>query len=71
MTCNDLYSVRVRNDEETGQLIISGMGELHLDIIKDRLLKEYKLQVYLGDMLVSYREVVQRESPRITLEFDR
>jgi len=48
----------VREDEETGQTLISGMGELHLDIIVDRLLREYKLEARVGKPQVMYRESV-------------
>ncbi|MBX2948461.1 MAG: elongation factor G [Crocinitomicaceae bacterium] len=47
---------QVRTDEETGQTIISGMGELHLDIIVDRLKREFKVEVNQGAPQVSYRE---------------
>lgn len=46
----------VRTDEETGQTIISGMGELHLDILVDRLRREYKVEVNQGEPQVSYKE---------------
>ncbi|HRY99322.1 MAG TPA: elongation factor G, partial [Bacteroidales bacterium] len=49
---------RVRNDEETGQTIISGMGELHLDIIIDRLLREFNLEVNRGRPQVAYKEAL-------------
>ena len=48
----------VRNNEETGQTIISGMGELHLDIIIDRLRREFKVDVAVGRPQVSYREAI-------------
>ncbi len=47
-------------NEETGQTIISGMGELHLEVIKHRLLREYRLNVRVRDPRVSYRETIQR-----------
>ena len=47
---------RVKTDEETGQTVISGMGELHLDIIVDRLRREFKVEVNQGAPQVSYRE---------------
>lgn len=47
---------RTYTDEETGQTIISGMGELHLDIIVDRLLREFKVEANIGNPKVSYRE---------------
>ena len=48
-------------DEETGQTIISGMGELHLDIIKSRLLRDFKLDANFGKPQVSYRETITKE----------
>lgn len=48
----------VRNNEETGQTVISGMGELHLDIIVDRLRREFKVGVNVGRPQVSYREAI-------------
>ena len=49
---------RVRSDEETGQTIISGMGELHLEIIVDRMLREFKVDANVGKPQVSYRETI-------------
>jgi elongation factor G len=51
-------SFRVATDEETGQTIISGMGELHLEIITDRLLREFKVQANVGRPQVAYRETI-------------
>ncbi len=51
-------SFRVRVDAETGQTIIAGMGELHLEIIVDRLLREHKVQANVGKPQVAYRETV-------------
>ncbi|MGD8394304.1 MAG: elongation factor G [Candidatus Eiseniibacteriota bacterium] len=51
---------RMKVDEETGQTLISGMGELHLEILTDRLLREFKLQARIGKPQVSYRETVTR-----------
>jgi elongation factor G len=48
----------VRDDEETGQTLISGMGELHLDIVVDRLLREYNVEARVGKPQVVYRETV-------------
>ena len=53
---------RVRTDEESGQTIISGMGELHLEIIVDRLKREFGVDVKVGRPQVSYREAIQRSS---------
>ncbi|SHK35141.1 elongation factor G [Tepidibacter formicigenes] len=52
---------RVRTDEETGQTIISGMGELHLEIIVDRLLREFKVEANVGAPQVAYRETITKE----------
>jgi len=51
---------RVTTDEETAQTIISGMGELHLEIIKDRILREFKVQANAGKPVVAYRESAQK-----------
>jgi elongation factor G len=51
---------RVRSDEETGQTIISGMGELHLDIIVDRMKREYKVETNVGKPQVAYRETISK-----------
>ena len=52
-------SFRVHTDEETGQTIISGMGELHLDIIVDRMRREFKVEANVGKPQVSYRETLR------------
>src|SRR6202049_103156 len=49
---------RVRSDDETGQTIISGMGELHLEIIVDRMLREFKVDANVGKPQVAYRETI-------------
>lgn len=53
-------SARIKLDSETGQTIISGMGELHLEILVDRLFREYKVQANVGKPQVSYREAIQQ-----------
>ena len=53
-------SFRVRTDEETGQTIISGMGELHLEIIVDRLLREFNVGANVGKPQVAYKETIRR-----------
>ena len=53
-------SFRVKTDEETGQTIISGMGELHLEIIVDRLLREFKVEANVGKPQVAYKETISR-----------
>lgn len=52
-------SFRVSSDEETGQTIIAGMGELHLDIIVDRMRREFKVEANTGQPQVAYRETIQ------------
>jgi elongation factor G len=54
-------SFRVRTDEETGQTIIAGMGELHLEIIVDRLLREFKVEANVGKPQVAYRETITKQ----------
>jgi elongation factor G len=52
---------KIRTDQETGQTVISGMGELHLDILMDRLRREFKLEVNQGAPQVAYREAVTKK----------
>ncbi|PZS01324.1 MAG: elongation factor G, partial [Chloroflexi bacterium] len=52
----------LRQDQETGQTIISGMGELHLEIIVDRMLREFKVQANVGRPQVAYKETITREA---------
>ncbi len=54
-------SFHVRTDDETGQTIISGMGELHLEIIVDRLVREFKVQANVGKPEVAYRETIRKK----------
>ena len=54
-------SFRVRTDEESGQTIISGMGELHLEVIVDRMLREFKVDATVGKPQVAYRETLTQE----------
>ena len=53
-------SFRVTTDEESGQTIISGMGELHLEIIVDRMLREFKVEAEVGQPQVAYRETIKK-----------
>ena len=55
-------SFSVKTDAETGQTIISGMGELHLEIIVDRLVREFKIEAYVGRPQVAYRETIARQA---------
>ena len=52
---------RVRTDDETGQTLISGMGELHLDIIVDRLKREFKVDANVGNPQVAYKETIKKK----------
>jgi elongation factor G len=52
-------SFRVKTDEETGQTIISGMGELHLDILVDRMRREFSVEANIGKPQVAYREAIR------------
>lgn len=55
-------SFKVKTDEETGQTVISGMGELHLEIIVDRLSREFNVEANIGKPQVAYRETITREN---------
>ena len=55
-------SFRVRTDEETSQTIIAGMGELHLEIIVDRMLREFKVEANVGKPEVAFRETIRRKA---------
>ena len=55
-------SFRVLSDPESGQMIIKGMGELHLEIIVDRMLREFKVDANIGPPQVAYRETISREA---------
>ena len=61
---------RVSSNPETGQTIIQGMGELHLEVLRDRLLREFKVQANAGKPMVAYRETLTA-SASATYEFDR
>jgi len=60
---------RVRSDENTGQTIISGMGELHLDILVDRMLREFRVQANIGRPRVAYRESITRSVPKVDYKY--
>ena len=60
---------RVRSDENTGQTIISGMGELHLDILVDRMLREFRVQANVGKPRVAYRESITRPVPKVNFKY--
>ena len=62
---------QVRTDDETGQTLISGMGELHLEVIVDRLLREFKVDANVGRPQVAYRETVRQAVDKIEGRFVR
>ena len=64
-------SFRVRTDEESGQTIIAGMGELHLDIIVDRMKREFKVEANVGKPQVAYRETIRKVVDRAEGKFVR
>jgi elongation factor G len=62
---------QVRTDEETGQVVISGMGELHLEIIVDRLVREFSVAANVGKPQVAYRETVRKKVEKVQGKFVR
>ena len=60
---------RVRTDETTGQTIISGMGELHLDVLVDRMLREFRVSANIGRPRVSYRETISHSVEQINYKY--
>jgi elongation factor G len=62
---------QVRTDEETGQTVISGMGELHLEVIVDRLKREFRVEAAVGRPQVAYRETIRNEVQHIEGKFIR
>ena len=62
---------RIKSDEETGQTIIQGMGELHLEVIVDRLLREFKVDANIGQPRVAYRETITRKVEDVEGKFVR
>ena len=62
---------QVRTDEETGQTVISGMGELHLEVIVDRLLREFKVDANVGKPQVAYRETIRKPVEKVVGKFIR
>jgi elongation factor G len=61
----------VRTDEETGQTVISGMGELHLEVLVDRMKREFKVEAAVGRPQVAYRETVRSEARKVEGKFIR
>jgi len=60
---------RVRSDESTGQTIIEGMGELHLDVLVDRMLREFRVQANVGRPRVSYKETITRPVSKLSYRY--
>jgi elongation factor G len=60
---------RVRAEETTGQTIISGMGELHLEVLVDRMLREFRVQARVGKPQVAYRETITRGVPKVDYRY--
>ncbi len=60
---------QVVSDENTGQTILKGMGELHLDVLVDRMLREFKVQANVGKPRVSYRETITRAVPNVNYKY--
>jgi len=57
---------QVRTDEDTGQTVISGMGELHLEVIVDRMLREFRVDATVGKPQVAYRETITQTVDKVT-----
>jgi len=62
---------RVRSDEETGQTVISGMGELHLEVLVDRMLREFSVDANVGKPQVAYRETIRKSVEKIEARYVR
>jgi len=62
---------KIKQDENTGQTIISGMGELHLDVLVDRLLREFKVQANIGKPKVAYHETISRKVSDIAYKYTK
>ncbi len=60
---------KVTTNEQTGQTILGGMGELHLEVLVDRMLREYKVQANVGAPRVAYRESVTKSVPKVDLKY--
>ncbi len=62
---------RVRSDEETGQTVISGMGELHLEVLVDRMLREFSVDANVGKPQVAYRETIRKPVEKVEARYIR
>jgi elongation factor G len=61
----------VESDEETGQTLIHGMGELHLEVLVDRMIREFNVEANVGKPQVAYRETIRKEVPKVSGKFAR
>ncbi|BFZ64141.1 Ribosome-releasing factor 2, mitochondrial [Saitoella coloradoensis] len=64
-------SLRVTRDDETGQVLLSGMGELHLEVVRERLLGEFGAKAEMGDLRIGYRETVNGMSAEMEKQIDK
>jgi elongation factor G len=62
---------RVRTDQETGQVVISGMGELHLEVLVDRMLREFSVEANVGKPQVAYRETIRKKVEKVEEKYVR
>ncbi len=62
---------RVESDEETGQTVINGMGELHLEVLVDRMMREFSVEATVGKPQVAYRETIRKEANKVRGKFVR
>ena len=62
---------KVHTDEETGQTVISGMGELHLEVLVDRMLREFKVDANVGKPQVAYRETIRKGVDKVEMKYIR
>lgn len=62
---------KVKSDETTGQTVIAGMGELHLEILVDRMKREFKVQANVGNPRVAYRESITRKIEKVNLKYSK
>ncbi|HMT06125.1 MAG TPA: elongation factor G, partial [Solirubrobacterales bacterium] len=62
---------KVETDEETGQTIIHGMGELHLEVLVDRMIREFNVEANVGKPQVAYRETIRKDVPKVSGKFTR
>ncbi|MGB2756329.1 MAG: elongation factor G [Acidimicrobiia bacterium] len=62
---------KVRSDEETGQTIISGMGELHLEVLVDRMMREFNVEANVGKPQVAYRETITQAVEKVDMKYAR